>query len=98
MSRSTNQRDASSQYRNAESQGVALPVASPLLHALAARVWHEVTECAGVVNFRALTPEQEKAAEARQLRGAESSEAARLRRHARLKKEAIAAKKKGGKP
>lgn len=96
MSRSINQRDASSRYQDVESQGVPLPVASPLLHALASRVWHEVTGGTGVVKVRVLTPEQEKAAESLYLRGADSAERARLKRIARLKKEAAEAKKKGG--
>ena len=96
MKRSVNQRDASSKYRDAESQGEPLPVASPLLHALAARVWHQVTDGAGVVHVRSLTAEQEKAAERVYMRGVDSAERARLARHARLKKEAAEAKKKGG--
>lgn len=98
MKRSTNQRDASANYRDAESQGEPLPVASSLFHTLAARVWDEVTDGAGVVHVRTLNAEQEKAAERVYMRGVDSAERARLARHARLKKEAAEAKKKGGEP
>ncbi|NMM77062.1 hypothetical protein [Acidovorax sp. SRB_24] len=100
MSRSSNQRDASRSYRNAEADGVPLPQASSLLVDLAARVWSDVTEGAGVVHSRMLSAAEEKAAERIYQKGADSAERARLARHARLKREAGAASKalkKGGK-
>lgn len=100
MSRSTNQRDGSSFYRVREHGDgrELLPSASGLFVALAARVWDDVTGGTGVVGTsRVLTAQEEKAAEVLYMRGASSSERARLARHARLKKEAAEAKKKGGK-
>lgn len=93
MKRSTKQRDAADNYRVL---GAEAP--STLLHVLAARVWDEVTDGAGVVKVRSLSAEQEKVAEAVYMRGVDAAERARLARHARLKKEAGKAKKKGGKP
>lgn len=80
-------------------EGVPLEAEAPsaLLHGLAARVWHDVTDGAGVVHARHLSKPPQELTEAN-FKGIASAEAARLRRHARLKKEAAEAKKKGGKP
>lgn len=91
MSRSKNQRDASEKFRIVEAEAP-----STLLQSLAARVWHDVTDGAGVVRSRTLSGAEEKAAEGLYMQGVDSAEAARLRRHARLKKEAAEVKKKGG--
>jgi len=93
MKRSTSQRDAVGKYH---AQDTEAP--STLLQSLAARVWHDVTDGAGVVRSRTLSGAEEKAAEGLYMQGVDSAEAARLRRIARLKKEAAEAKKKGGKP
>lgn len=80
-------------------EGVPLEAEAPstLLHALAARVWDDVTGGAGVVHVRHLSKPPQELTEAN-FKGVASAEAARLRRIARLKKEAAEAKKKGGKP
>ena len=92
MSRSTKQRDAADSYRLRDAE-----TPSTLLHSLAARLWDEVTEGAGVVHVRHLSKPPQELTEAN-FAGVASAEAARLRRIARLKKEAAEAKKKGGKP
>ena len=99
MTRPTRQQDGSSFYREAcNGDGRdPLPTTSGLFVALAARVWTDVTDGAGVVETsRTFSAEEEKAAERVYMRGVDSAERARLARHARLKKEAAEAQKKGG--
>jgi hypothetical protein len=91
MKRSTKQRDAADRYRLQDAEAP-----STLLHALAARVWDGVISGAGVVHVRHLSKPPQDLTEAN-FKGVASAEAARLRRIARLKKDAAEAKKKGGK-
>lgn len=92
-------REALGTYRDRTyGDGPAAP--SSLVGALAARVWDEVTGGAGVVLATPVepAPARVKAAEELHFRSVQSAETARIKRIARLKKEAAEAKKKGGKP
>lgn len=65
---------------------------STLFHALAARIWDEVTEGAGVVYVSPSPASERVRMDALALKGEMSAERARLARHARLKSEAAAAR------
>lgn len=97
----TRQREAMATYRD-RTYGDPPSGPSSLLGSLAARIWDDVTGGAGVVLQGgtevkpAINAHEVKAAEELHFRSVQSAETARLRRIARLKKEADEVKKNGG--